>query len=91
MKKKSVIGQLLLGEPDFFERGKLTEEQKRLMEVLSDLEKEVQRMFSDDNKTLELIKQYIDTLDDLNLEETCLLFEKGVKFGIKFGMELAEE
>ena len=91
MKKKSVIRQLMVGEPDFFERGKLTDEQSRLMDVLSDLEIEVNNKFGDDKSTLELIKKYIDALDELNLEETSCLFEKGVKFGVLLGMELAEE
>lgn len=91
MKKNSLIRQFVYENDFFWEKRKLSEEQKRLMGVLSDLEEEVRLKFSDDKKTLDLIKRYINALDELNLEETTCLFEQGVKFGIKFGMELAEE
>lgn len=91
MKKNSLIRQFVYENVFFWEKRKLSEEQKRLMGVLSDLEEEVRLKFSDDKKTWDLIKRYINALDELNLEETTCLFEQGVKFGIKFGMELAEE
>lgn len=91
MKKKSAIRQLFLNGPCSLETVELNDEQKRLMDLLSDLETEIKNKFRGDKKTLELIKKYTDALDDLNLEETSCLFEKGVKFGVLLGMELAQE
>lgn len=91
MKNNSAIRQLLFNDVPFWERCKLGEEHKRLMDALIDLENQVNARFGDDKNALELIQKYTDALDNLNVEESSCLFEQGVRFGVLFGMELAKE
>lgn len=91
MKNKSVIRQLILDNPCSIERVGLNEEQCRLLDVLTELESQIAEKFADDEEALELFKKFKGALDDLNFEETCCYFEQWIRFGVKFGMELAKE
>lgn len=87
MKKESVIRRLLLDGPCSMESIPVNEEQKRITNVLVELEKEINRKFGKDKEALELFKKYNDAFDDLCFEELSCCFEAGVKFGVLFGME----
>lgn len=89
MKAKSVIRQLLRENPCDLESLKNNNEQKRLMSALAEIEEEIVKL--NDDKVLRLFERFQDVIDDLNYEEICRCFERGVKFGVKFGIELAEE
>lgn len=91
MKSKSVIRQLLLESPCSMDRIEMNEEQGRIMDVLIELEKQINEKYGGDEATLNLFRKLEDALDDLCYEDLCCYFERGVKFGVKFGMELAEE
>ena len=91
MKKKSLIRQLLLDSPCSLESLGLNEEQSRLMDALSDLDTEIRKKLKGDKKALDLFEKYDEALNGLCYEELCRTFEKGVKFGVLFGMELVQE
>lgn len=91
MKKNSVIRQLLLDSPCSLESMGVNEEQSRLLDALSDLDTEMRKKLKGDKKALELFKKYDETLSSLCYEELCRSFERGVKFGVLFGMELEKE
>lgn len=90
MKKESVIRQLLMEGPCSMDSIPVNEEQKRLTDVLIELEREINRKFSRDKEALELLKKYNDALNDLCFEESCSCFETGLKFGVLLGMELVK-
>ena len=90
MNKKSAIRQLLLDDPCSTDSFRLNNEQKRLLGILSELDEKISKKLANDEEALNLFEQFKDTLDDLNFEESCCNFEQWIKFGVKFGMELAE-
>ena len=91
MKDKSVILQLLFDSPCSIDRVGLNAEQKRLLGDLIDVEEQVNKKFANDEEALNLFEKFKSALNDLNFEETCCCFERWIRFGIKFGMELAKE
>ena len=88
MKNKSAIRRLLLDDPCAIDSACINEKQARLLDVLSDLEDKIKDL---DENTVNLFEQFRNALDDLCYEEMCCYFERGIKFGVLFGMELAEE
>ncbi len=89
MSNKFTISQLLTENPCELVALSNNEEQVRLLDVLSDLEKEFENL--GDDKVWDLFKKFQDAADALAYEEMCRCFENGVKFGVKFGMALAED
>ena len=89
MKNNFIISQLLTENPCELVALSNNEEQGRLLDVLSDLEKEFKNL--GDDKVWDLFKKFQDAADALAYEEMCRCFENGVKFGVMFGMALAED
>ncbi len=89
MSTKFTIRQLLTENPCALVAMNNNEEQVRLMDVLSDLENEFKNL--NDDKVWKLFKKFQDAADALAYEEMCRCFENGVKFGVMFGMALAED
>ena len=89
MKNNFIISQLLTENPCALVAMNNNEEQVRLMDVLSDLENEFKNL--NDDKVWKLFKKFQDAADALAYEEMCRCFENGVKFGVMFGMALAED
>ncbi len=89
MKNNFTISQLLTENPCELVALSNNEEQVRLLDVLSDLEKEFENL--GDDKVWDLFKKFQDAADALAYEEMCRCFENGVKFGVMFGMALAED
>lgn len=91
MKKKSAIRKLLFDNPFSMEVIGLSEEQKRLLDELSDLEEQISKKFDGDQTALDLFKRFKNASDDLYCEETCCMFERWIRYSVLLGMELAQE
>lgn len=91
MKKRSIIRQLLLDDPCSYETIKMGDEYWKIMDAIKEIEKKLDEKVGGDGDFAELIKRYSDALDELALEEAEAFFEKGVKFGVMFGIQVAEE
>lgn len=91
MKKRSIIRQLLLDDPCSYESIKMGDGYWKIYDVIRDVEKQLYDKINGDGDLEDLIKRYTDVLDDLALEEAETYFEYGVKFGVMFGIQVAEE
>ena len=80
MSNKFTISQLLTVNPCELVALSNNEEQVRLLDVLSDLEKEFENL--GDDKVWDLFKKFQDAADALAYEEMCRCFENGVKFAL---------
>lgn len=91
MKKKSIIKSLLYDDPCSCENVKMSEAYWKIYDVIEEIEKQFADKAKDDEELSKLIKRYADAYDDLAAVETESYFEMGVKFGVLFGMAIAEE
>lgn len=91
MQNKFAIRRLLEEDPCELTTMKICDEQNRLLDVLSDLEEQIKNKFANDGGALDLFDRFKTALEDLSYEEMCTYFERGIRFGVKFGMELVED
>lgn len=91
MKKRSIIKRLLSDDPCSYESIRVDDEYWKKSDVISEMEKQLLEKIKGDADLIDLIKRYTDALDDLAIDESEAYFEMGVKFGVLFGMQLAED
>lgn len=91
MKKRNIIRQLLLDDPCSHERIEMGDGYWKIIDVIKEVENMLDEKIGGDEELTKLIQRYTDALDELALEEAEAYFEKGVKFGVLFGMQIAEE
>lgn len=92
MKKDSIIKRLLYDDPCSFDTMRVdNEEYWRLWDKVDNLREQIKAKIDGDTVLIGLLKQYEDIMGDITLEEAKTYFERGVKFGVLFGMTIAEE
>lgn len=83
--------QLYYDGPCRLEKFEMSAEHSDLLNAAADLEKQIESILKDDSNSTDLFKRYNNVLDRLTSLETALVFEQAVKYGVKLGIELAEE
>lgn len=92
MKKDNVIKRLLYDDPCSFDTMRIdNEEYWGLWDKVDNLREQIKAKIDDDTVLTGLLKQYEDIMCDITLEEAKTYFERGVKFGVLFGMAIVEE
>ena len=91
MKTKSAIRQMYFGEKGTYEDMKTTSELDTLSEIATVYDEEMREKLKEHSELSELYHKTEKALRNMYCEETTIHYIEGFKFGLRMGMEAADD